>query len=109
MEKGMGRNSWPWWIVILLAAHVGSGHGGDSPPKMVCYLRSAGATFATECKFRITRLQSGWTITSWTDRGTTQMEVETRYDTHDQPLSANVVLTTDGMSETAMVLVKDGK
>jgi hypothetical protein len=37
------------------------------------------------------------------------MEVETRYDAHDQPVIARVVLTQDGMSKSTRVLVKDGK
>ncbi len=109
------------WLFVLtaLAATVAdvpqsravNGDPKDRPrkPEMTCYVRRAGQTFATECKFRITRLPSGWTIKSWTNRGTVHMEVETRYDGHEQPTSAHVVLTRDGRVQTAKVLVKDGK
>jgi hypothetical protein len=37
------------------------------------------------------------------------MEVETRYDDEDRPISARIALTTDGATKTATVQVKDGK
>jgi hypothetical protein len=105
----MRQRPYLWWIVILLAAHARTSLGGDPSAETVCYLRAAGEKFATECKFQITRQQSGWTITGRTDRGNVKMEVETRYDENDQPISARVVLTTDDTSKTARVVVKDRK
>jgi hypothetical protein len=109
MESGMRRNAWIGWLGMLLVAHSRPGHGGDAPPDTASYVRFAGAAFATECKFRIAREPSGWRIVSRTDRGTVQMEVETRYNAYQQPVSARVVLTQNGTSKTANVLVKDGK
>jgi hypothetical protein len=109
MENAMRRNTCLWWIATLLVTGIRSGHGGEAPPETVRYVRSTGASFATECRFRIARAPSGWTIVSHTDRGSVQMEVETRYDAHDQPVTARVVLTQDGLSKTARVLVKDSK
>jgi hypothetical protein len=108
MEETMRRNGWRLWVVLLLAAQVRPGHGGDAP-QTVRYLRAADRGFATECTFRIARDKSGWTITSRTERGPVHLLVETRYDADDQPMTARVVLTQGAKDKTAKVLVKGGK
>jgi 16S rRNA (cytidine(1402)-2'-O)-methyltransferase len=48
-------------------------------------LREARGTPAEAWVRRASTQIAGWTITSWTDRGTVQMEVETCYDAEDRP------------------------
>jgi WD40 repeat protein len=43
----MRSNCWPWWVIVLLAAQVRPGHGGDAA-QTVRYLRAADHGFATE-------------------------------------------------------------
>jgi hypothetical protein len=81
----------------------------DPQRETVRYVRPVKDAFAIECQFVITRNDAGWTITSTTDRGTLRMEVVTRYDAEDRPISAKAVLTSGGTAQTATVEVKDGR
>jgi hypothetical protein len=83
--------------------------GADTPPETIVYVRPAGDTFGRECQFVIARSDAGWTITSTTERGALRMEVVTRYDSEDRPLSSRAVQTTGKIAQTANVEVKDGK
>ena len=104
----MQRNKWPCCVVVVLAVGPVSSRA-DAPRETVRYVRPAVNKFETECTFVLTRQETGWTITSTTERGAVKMEVETRYDAADRPTAARSVLTTDGKTQTATVQVKDGK
>jgi hypothetical protein len=75
----------------------------------VRYVRPVADRFETECRFTVTRLDAGWTITSTTDSSAGQMEVEARYDAEDRLTGAKAVLTKGGMAKTVSVQVKEGK
>jgi hypothetical protein len=98
-----------WLVAAMLAISVAWVCGQDASLETARYVRFAAAGFATECQFQITRHKDGWTITSRTDRGSTQMEIESRYDAQDRPITARAVLTNGGIQQTATVQVKDRK
>lgn len=109
LELTMSHMQWHGAIIALLAFGLVPIRGGDAPSETMRYVRSSGDKFVTECKFLIARQESGWTITSSTDRGTLQMEVETRYDAMDRPTAARAVVTILGKTSTVNVKFKDGK
>src|SRR5262245_43087643 len=90
---------WSGWTIALLAAGLVPVRGEEAARETARYVRPSGDTFATECRFQIARDQSGWTLTSWTDRGSVRMEVEARYDAEDRPTAARAALTTGGMTK----------
>lgn len=96
-------------VLPALAAGLIPAFGADSAHETVRYMRPAGNRFAIECQFVIARNDAGWTITSATDRGALRMQVVTRYDAEDRPITAKALLTTGGVAQTATVEVKDGK
>jgi hypothetical protein len=96
-------------FLAFLAVSVGSATQDDTRRETVRYLRPVGDRFETECLFVIKRNDSGWTITSATDRGTLRMEVVSRYDPEDRLLSGSTVLKDRRTVQTATVAVKDGK
>src|SRR5262249_48272474 len=108
-ESMMPENRWLTWVLALLTAGLGPAAGQEADREEVRYARPAGAKTATECTFRITRQSAGWTVTSRTDRGPVQMEVEARYDAQDRLTAARATLTTRGVARSATVQVKDGK
>src|SRR5262249_40987959 len=105
----MSTSSWTRWAVVALAAGCAPAWGEDQPPEAARYVRPAADGFATECQFQITRGESGWTITSRTDRGDVRMDVETRYDAENRPVGAKAVLKTRDSTRTVTVQVDGGR
>jgi hypothetical protein len=105
----MLANRWPVWCLVLLAAGLSPVLGQDADREEVRYTRPAAAMAVTECTFRITRQGKGWTITSRTERGAVQMEVEARYDAEDRLTAARATLKTSAGVQAVTVQVKDGK
>jgi hypothetical protein len=105
MSGGIGR----WAVLGLMAAGLSPARGEEAPKETVRYVRPAKGGFATECTFVIARDGKGWTITSRTDRGAVEMQVEARYDAEDRLTSARAALTGDGKTTTATVTLKGDK
>jgi hypothetical protein len=108
-ESTMIGRTWLSGVITLLAAGAGPTPSSERARETVCYVRRAGDRFATECTFVLTRHEKGWTITSRTERGSVQMEVEARYGPEDQLTAARALLTGGGKTATATVVVERGK
>jgi hypothetical protein len=99
----------PWCVLAALAAGLLPARAADPTRETVRYVRPSGDKFVRECEFVIARDDAGWAITSVTERGALRMEVVSRYDAADRPLSAKAVLTSGGRAQAATVEVKNGK
>ena len=80
-----------------------------APADKVRYLRPSQNQFVTECEFVTRREHNGWTIESVTERGSTKLNLHSKYDRNDYLTAAQVTLTTGGKQEIATVEVTGGK
>jgi hypothetical protein len=104
----MLRAFWPAAWLLAATAPL-PGYADPREEEKVEYLRPAGKDFAPECTFTIKRAQAGWSITSVTGRGDTQITVTARYDAEDHLTAAEALLIQKEQRTSATVAVAGDK